>query len=71
MKVLNDAGILEKTSFLIGLGPFASAKSAKWMNDNLFGVDVPDEIIKRLEQEKDQKAHHSLSGHTTSPWTQK
>jgi methylenetetrahydrofolate reductase (NADPH) len=55
MKVLNDAGILEKTSFLIGLGPFASAKSAKWMNDNLFGVDVPDEIIKRLEQAKDQK----------------
>jgi len=55
MKVLDDAGILEKTSFLIGLGPFASAKSAKWMNDNLFGVDVPDEIIKRLEQAEDQK----------------
>ena len=55
MKVLNDTGILEKTSFLIGLGPFASAKSAKWMNDNLFGVDVPDEIIKRLEQSKNQK----------------
>ena len=55
MKVLEDVGILEKTSFLIGLGPFASAKSAKWMNDNLFGVDVPDEIIKRLEQAKDQK----------------
>jgi 5,10-methylenetetrahydrofolate reductase len=55
MKVLEDAGVLEKTSFLIGLGPFASAKSAKWMNDNLFGVDVPNEIIKRLEQAKDQK----------------
>ena len=55
MKVLRDVGILEKTSFIIGLGPFASAKSAKWMNDNLFGVDVPDEIIKRLEQAKDQK----------------
>jgi len=55
MKVLEDAGVLEKTSFLIGLGPFASAKSAKWMNDNLFGVDVPDQIIKRLEQAKDQK----------------
>ena len=49
------ASALEKTSFLIGLGPFASAKSAKWMNDNLFGVDVPDQIIKRLEQAKDQK----------------
>ena len=55
MKVLEDAGILEKTFFIIGLGPFASAKSAKWMNDNLFGVDIPDEIIKRLEQSKDQK----------------
>ena len=55
MKVLEDSGILEKTYFLIGLGPFASAKSAKWMNDNLFGVDVPDEIIKRLEQAENAK----------------
>jgi len=55
MKVLEDSGLLEKTYFLIGLGPFASAKSAKWMNDNLFGVDVPDEIVKRLEQAKDAK----------------
>ena len=55
MKVLGDAGILEKTNFIIGLGPFASAKSAKWMNDNLLGVNVPDTIIKRLESVKDQK----------------
>jgi len=55
MKVLGNEGILEKTNFIIGLGPFASAKSAKWMNDNLFGVDVPEEIIKRLEGAKDQK----------------
>ena len=55
MKIMGDAGVLEKTNFIIGLGPFASAKSAKWMNDNLFGVDVPDEIIKRLEGSKDQK----------------
>ena len=55
MKVLEDAGILEKTFFIIGLGPFASAKSAKWMNKNLFGVDVPEKIIKRLEQAQDAK----------------
>ena len=55
MKVLGDEGILEKTNFIIGLGPFASAKSAIWMNENLFGVDVPDQIIKRLEGAKDQK----------------
>jgi len=55
MKVLEDAGILEKTFFIIGLGPFASAKSAKWMNKNLFGVDMPEKIIKRLEQAQDAK----------------
>jgi len=55
MKVLGDEGILEKTNFIIGIGPFASAKSAKWMNENLFGVDVPEQIIKRLEGAKDQK----------------
>ena len=55
MKILGDKGILEKTNFIIGLGPFASAKSAKWMNENLFGVDVPDQIIKRLEGAENQK----------------
>jgi len=55
MKVLGDEGILEKTNFIIGLGPFASAKSARWMNENLYGVDVPDQIIKRLEGAEDQK----------------
>ena len=55
MKVLEDSGILEKTFFIVGLGPFASARSAKWMNDNLFGVDVPEKIIKRLEQAQDAK----------------
>ena len=55
MKILENSGVLEKTFFIIGLGPFASAKSAKWMNDNLFGVDVPDQIIKRLEQSDDPK----------------
>ena len=55
MKILEDDGILEKTNFIIGIGPFASAKSAKWMNENLFGVDVPEDIIKRLEEAENQK----------------
>ena len=53
MKILEDEGIFEKAFFIIGLGPFSSAKSAKWMNDNLFGVNVPDKIINRLNQSKD------------------
>ena len=37
------------------MGPFASAKSAQWMNDNLFGVNIPEKIIKRLKQSKNEK----------------
>ncbi|MDH3763023.1 MAG: methylenetetrahydrofolate reductase [Gammaproteobacteria bacterium] len=55
-QALVDGGFTEQAHFLIGIGPLASAKSARWMNDNLFGVHVPDSIIKRLEGADDQKA---------------
>ena len=55
MSMLNDFGICEKAYMLIGLGPFPSSKSARWMNDNLKGVNVPEAIIKRLESSKDPK----------------
>lgn len=55
-KALVDGGFTEQAHFLIGIGPLASARSARWMNDNLFGVHVPDEIITRLEAADDQKA---------------
>ena len=55
-RALVDGGFTEQAHFLIGIGPLASARSARWMNDNLFGVHVPDEIIKRLEGADDQKA---------------
>ena len=41
---------------LIGIGPLASARSARWMNENLFGVTVPEAIIERLEKAGDPKA---------------
>ena len=55
-QALVDGGFTEQAHFLIGIGPLASARSARWMNDNLFGVHVPDDIIKRLEDASDQKA---------------
>jgi methylenetetrahydrofolate reductase (NADPH) len=55
-QALVDGGFTEQAHFLIGIGPLASAKSARWMNANLFGVHVPDDIIKRLERAPDQKA---------------
>ena len=52
---LVDAGVTERASILIGLGPPASARSARWMRDNLFGVIVPDALIDRLEGAADQQ----------------
>ena len=53
---LESEGLLEEASFLIGIGPIASAKSALWMNKNLFGVDIPEALIKRIQGSKDQRA---------------
>ena len=53
---LSDAGIPERLKILIGIGPIASARSARWMNQNLFGVSVPDSVIDRLDGAADAKA---------------
>ena len=55
MARLVDAGLTDRLFVLIGLGPLASARSARWMRDNLFGVNVPDAIIERLEKSADPK----------------
>jgi len=34
---------------LIGLGPLKSAKQADWMRKNLWGVNISDAIVERLE----------------------
>jgi methylenetetrahydrofolate reductase (NADPH) len=49
-------GITASLGIIIGVGPIRSAKSAAWMNANLFGVHVPDAIIQRLEAASDQAA---------------
>ena len=46
---LGEWGILDKAGILIGLGPVASARSARWMRDNLWGVAFPDALVQRLE----------------------
>ncbi|MDG2377008.1 MAG: methylenetetrahydrofolate reductase [Woeseiaceae bacterium] len=56
LTVLEDHGILDQAGMIIGVGPIASAKSARWMNDNLYGVTIPDETIKRIEGANDESA---------------
>ena len=49
-------GISEHAGVLIGIGPLASAKSARWMRENLWGTTIPDALIERLETAKDPNA---------------
>ncbi|MEX2518762.1 MAG: methylenetetrahydrofolate reductase [Paracoccaceae bacterium] len=53
---LSAAGLTERLHILIGLGPLASARSARWMRDNLWGVLIPDAIVARMEAAADQAA---------------
>jgi 5,10-methylenetetrahydrofolate reductase len=56
MAVARDIGVTEKCFILVGVGPLASAKTARWMRANVAGVHIPDDVIKRLEGAKNQKA---------------
>lgn len=53
---LSDAGLTDRMFILLGIGPIASARSARWMVENLWGVIIPDAVIDRLEGAADEKA---------------
>jgi len=55
MKKVRDLGLHEKCYILVGVGPMASAKTAKWIRSNVPGIHIPDAIIRRLEGAEDQK----------------
>jgi methylenetetrahydrofolate reductase (NADPH) len=53
MARLNDNGIPEKLSMIIGVVPLRSAKSALWIKQHLFGSIIPEATVKRMEQATD------------------
>jgi 5,10-methylenetetrahydrofolate reductase len=55
MQKVRDLGFTEKVFILCGVGPLASAKTAKWIRGNVPGIHIPDAVIKRLEGAQDQK----------------
>ena len=56
MAALVDHGITEKARVIVGVGPLASARSARWMRSRLRGVSIPDHVIARLERAPDERA---------------
>ncbi|HRO14297.1 MAG TPA: methylenetetrahydrofolate reductase [Paracoccus sp. (in: a-proteobacteria)] len=56
MQRVRDLGLADKVFILCGVGPLASARTAKWIRSNVPGVHIPDAVIARLEGARDQKA---------------
>lgn len=56
MERVNDMGLTEECFVLVGVGPLASAKAARWIRSNVPGIHIPDDVIARLEGAQDQKA---------------
>jgi methylenetetrahydrofolate reductase (NADPH) len=53
---LGEAGILPRLKMLVGVAPLRSAKQARWMCENLFGVIIAEEFITRMEGASDEIA---------------
>jgi len=61
MKMARDRGLHEKVYILAGLTPMKSAGMAKYMKNRVPGMDVPDEVVKRLsETPKEKQAEEGI-----------
>jgi len=61
MKQAVDLGLTEKVSILAGITPFKSVGMARYMADNVAGMDIPDELIKRMsETPKERQADEGI-----------
>jgi methylenetetrahydrofolate reductase (NADPH) len=56
MARLVEQGVTGRLSMLIGVAPLASARSARWMRENLFGTVIADEYVERMEAASDPRA---------------
>jgi len=61
MKMVRDRGLHEKVNILAGVTPFKSAGMARYMKNRVPGMDVPDEVVKRMaDTPKEKQAEEGL-----------
>lgn len=56
MEEIRQKKLHERVYILAGITPLKSARMAKYMKDNVSGISFTEDIIKRMEEAKDQKA---------------
>ena len=55
MHEAHERGLTEKVAILAGLTPFKSAGMARYMKNRVPGMDVPDEVVKRMADTPKEK----------------
>ncbi|MGI9409357.1 MAG: methylenetetrahydrofolate reductase [Hyphomicrobiaceae bacterium] len=55
MSKVCDEGLDQACYVLVGVGPLASARAARWIRSNVPGIHIPDSVIERLEGAEDQR----------------
>ena len=61
MKLARDRGLHEQVYILAGMTPMKSAGMAKYMKNRVPGMDVPDELVKRLaDTPKEKQAEEGI-----------
>lgn len=56
MERVRDEGLDQRCRILVGVGPIASARTARWLKSKVPGVHIPDAVIARLEGATDARA---------------
>jgi 5,10-methylenetetrahydrofolate reductase len=55
MTRVREAGLHDRCSIIVGVGPIVSPRSARWMRAHVPGIHIPDEVITRLERAQDPR----------------
>jgi len=62
MEMVRDRGLHEKVFILAGVTPLKSAGMARYMKSKVPGMDVPDEVVKRMAgTPKDKQAEEGIT----------
>jgi len=61
LEQLDREGLLDRVSILVGISPLKSLSLARYLNDRIPGVTVPERVMKRLADAGDRFAEESIS----------
>jgi methylenetetrahydrofolate reductase (NADPH) len=62
MTRVRDLGIDRRLPILAGVAPIRSARAARHMRDNVPGMEVPEELVRRMDQAGEDRARREEEG---------